>query len=199
MTPAFRGHDPAEVDVKRAKRLEDVQRDAPGIWPRFGRLTRVNRAWLASPRSASRALGLRLARWRDALPRRARAIAFYRTLVEHRGAVQFIEKQLFDGNAILFKDIDAELNALIEEVAGAIATFNELMAVRVDPESRVDTCANGNSRVRLLFPVRVDAIRDLCCQHGPQAIATRWMDSARAEATSDLLERRGGHEAFMWD
>ena len=28
-TLAFRGHDPAEVDAKRAKRLEDVQRQAP--------------------------------------------------------------------------------------------------------------------------------------------------------------------------
>jgi hypothetical protein len=104
-------------------------------------------------------------------------------LARHKAAVAYLQDTYFDGHGMLARDIEADLNGLIQTVAEAIRQHNEYLTVRGKPADRLRIAPDD------LTPPPTLA----------KALADNWLQEARDKAILDVLnwmDDSAGRDAY---
>lgn len=126
----------------------------------------------------------------------------------HRYAVQIIQDDHFDGHPILFRDVEAALDAAIQTLEDGVETFNSYLKTRAeifrmewdaDEEENdgVATAIPGEREGRLA--IDIEAIRASAKKYAARHDAAKWTKAAKDSAKADILEEtEEGGDAFFW-
>jgi hypothetical protein len=124
-------------------------------------------------------------------------------------AVRELQKNYFDGHAILSPSVEHALETTIQLVSAVVGTFNRYVSATANGFSR-------DSRRRTPSPdevrpndaeesyfwkclgIDVEAIRTWASELAPQAFVSAWENEARHNAIVDILRETSEHESVVW-
>jgi hypothetical protein len=124
----------------------------------------------------------------------------------HKAVVRAIQEKYFDGRPILFCDAEGKLADTIKSIEDAVSTFNEYLGIRgalfkseSDPEDRIDATGSAMFGEREgHLAIDIEGIRGRAGSFLVDHITDGWVKESTAEATADILQETGGHEAHVW-
>jgi hypothetical protein len=110
--------------------------------------------------------------------------ALLKDFFAHRAAVELVQAQHFDGHAILFLYLDAELRETARTIENAVVTANEYLKHRAERDG-ADT--NGGACESNLV-IGLESIKASVNGQWAAAIAAKWMNDARKEGVETDVE-----------
>lgn len=111
--------------------------------------------------------------------------ALLKDFFAHRAAVQLVQHRHFDGQPILFLDLEAELNEVARTIENAVATTNEYMKCRAELRGMETDGGAGESNTA----IALESIKASAAGQRAAAIAEKWLHDARHEAIESDAER----------
>ena len=123
-------------------------------------------------------------------------VLLLKDILEHEVAVQRVQDSYFDGNQILFRDMEDKLTRTIKRVTDAVERFNAYLKVRSDlfdtnPAQEVECEFEALGERGGHLQINIEKIRDAARLIN----VDEWMKKSREEATLDIL-RETGEEAY---
>jgi hypothetical protein len=124
----------------------------------------------------------------------------------HKAVVRAIQEKYFDGHPILFCDTEGKLAETIRSLEDAVSMFDEYLATRdalfnseSDPEDRADAAESAMFGEREgHLAIDIEGIRGRLGSFLVDHITNEWVKESKAEATADILQETGEHEAHVW-
>jgi hypothetical protein len=129
----------------------------------------------------------------------------FKETIAYKAAVQAIQEDYFESHPIMYKDIETEIEMIIQTVRELIATFNDYrkdIADLSDRESNQEQQEAGTANAMPFepengLPIDIEAIskRD---EIFVQSIVEKWVMNAKVSGIADILRQTGKHEVFVW-
>lgn len=129
----------------------------------------------------------------------------FKEIIAYKAAVQAIQEDYFESHPIMYKDIETEIEMIIQTVRESIATFNDYrkdIADLSNRESNQEQQEAGTANAMPFepengLPIDIEAIskRD---EIFVQSIVEKWVMNAKVSGIADILRQTGKHEVFVW-
>jgi len=129
----------------------------------------------------------------------------FKETIAYKAAVQAIQEDYFESHPIMYKDIETEIEMIIQAVRESIATFNDYrkdIADLSNRESNQEQQEAGTANAMPFepengLPIDIEAIskRD---EIFVQSIVEKWVMNAKVSGIADILRQTGKHEVFVW-
>ena len=133
---------------------------------------------------------------------------FIRLIVDvfaQKGAVHAVQHEQFDGQPMLFREVEAALDETIKTMEDTVLIFNEYL--KATPSlSRAEWDQGNGDGIAFAIPDSGEGYRTIDIQAVQRlttdwavAIADRWVEEAQDTAFAVNLEETGEHESYMWE
>jgi hypothetical protein len=127
-------------------------------------------------------------------------------ILRHKRAVEVVQKDYFDGHAILNQRIEAALETTIQLILETVVTFNEYVSTEDSGLSQQEVPpkdetlpATASEQRGCPLTIDVEAIPSRASEQLLNFQVAQWVIKAKNEATADLLEETGEHGDFLWE